>query len=297
MKGERRDVVHRAGAKWITPFAWLLGLLVLGGCASTRQATLPPITPNPTGQHQTGKFVWFDLLTENVAAAQNFYGRLFGWRFSAPEGSRDYTVIYAGDKPVGGMVPYENTDPKVLESIWLSALSVDDVDRAVAVVKARHGKVLDGPLDVKGRGRMAVISDPEGAVLVLIRAAGGDPADAVARAGEFLWVDLVTRDAAKAGEFYGALTGYTAWSVETKSGHSYDLLHRNGRAYGGIVQVRAKDIEPNWLPYIRVDDLEATMRRAARLGGVVILRIEHVAVIADPTGGVFGVQVLEKEPS
>lgn len=297
MKGERRDPASREGAKWLAPFALLLGLLVLGGCASMRQATLPPVTPHPTGQHQAGKFVWFDLLTENVTVAQNFYGRLFGWRFSAPEGSRDYTVIYAGDKPVGGVVPYENRDPKVLESIWLSAMSVGDVDRAVAVVKARNGKVLDGPIDVKGRGRMAVIRDPEGAVLVLIRAAGGDPADAVARAGEFLWVDLVTRDAARAGEFYGALAGYKAWLVKTKSGHSYDLLHRNGRAYAGMVQVRAKDVEPNWLPYIRVDDLEATMRRAARLGGVVILRLEHVAVIADPTGGVFGVQAVVREQS
>lgn len=297
MKGEHRHPVHRERASRLTPFALLLGLLLLGGCASMRQATLPPVTQNPTGQHHPGKFVWFDLLTENVTVAQNFYGKLFGWRFSAPGGSGGYTVAYAGDKPVGGVVPYENRDPKVLESIWLSALSVDDVDRAVAVVKARHGKVLDGPVDVKGRGRMAVIRDPEGAVLVLVRTEGGDPADVVAVAGDFLWADLVTRDAAKAGEFYRALAGYTAWPVKTKSGHSYDLLHRDGRAYAGIVQIRAKDIEANWLPYVRVDDLEATMRRAARLGGVVILRLEHVAVIADPTGGVFGIQTVAKEHS
>lgn len=281
----------------ILPFTALVGLLVLSACSWTQTAMMPPISLKPTGQHQTGKFVWFDLLTEDVQVEQNFYKELFGWRFSAAEGTPDYTVIYSGDKPIGGMVPYKNKDTKVLESIWLSAMSVEDVNRAVSEVKARHGKVLDGPVDVKGRGRMAVIRDPEGAELILIRAAGGDPTDTDVRAGEFLWVDLFTRDAGKAKEFYGALVGYSAQSIKTKSGHSYNLLRRDGRAYAGIVELRFEDVEPNWLPYIKVDDLEATMRRAAELGGTLILRLEHVAVIEDPAGGVLGIQMVRENES
>lgn len=278
-----RNVIGR-----FLPVMVMLSLLVLCGCSSKQAAGLPPITASPTGQHQVGKFVWFDLLTEDVKGAQYFYSELFGWRFK--DKSADYTVIYFGDNPIGGIVPYESKEPEVLESFWMASLSVENVDRAVSATKARYGKVLDGPMDVKGRGKIAVIRDPEGAELVLIRTAGGDPVDKGARAGEWLWVDLFTRDLQKANDFYGALAGYTAHTVEKEEDHSYNLLRKNGRAYAGVVELPWDDVEPNWMPYVGVDDLEDTISRVEKLGGIVILRLENVAVIADPGGGVLGVQ-------
>ena len=273
------------------------GSIGLSGCASKQAASLPPITPTPTGQHQIGKFVWFDLLTEDVQAAQNFYKELFGWRFEASAGSSDYAVIYSGNKPIGGIVGQENKDPEVQETIWLVYLSVENVDRAVSAAKARYGKVLDDPMDVKGRGRMAVIQDPEGAQLVLIRSLGGDPPDAGINSGEWLWVDLFTRDAKTANEFYGALAGYTTQAVKTEGDHSYHLLKRNDRSYGGVVELPWEDVEPNWLPYIKVDDLKETISLAEKLGGILILRIKNVAIIADPSGGVFGIQMVGRTES
>ena len=271
------------------------GFMFLSGCASKQAASLPAITPTPTGQHQVGKFVWFDLLTEDVQGAQNFYSELFGWRVEGQ--SSDYIVIYAGDKPIGGIAPHESKDPEVLESLWLASLSVENVDRAVSATKSRYGKVLDGPFDVKGRGRMAVIQDPEGAELILLRAAGGDPVDEAVKSGEWLWVDLFTRDAKTANEFYGSLAGYTAQTVKTEEDHSYNLLEKDDRALAGVVEIPWEDVEPNWLPYVKVDDLEGTISLAENLGGVLILRLENVAVIADPTGGVFGIQVVRGDKS
>jgi predicted enzyme related to lactoylglutathione lyase len=271
------------------------GFMFLSGCASKQTASLPAITPTPTGQHQVGKFVWFDLLTEDVQAAQGFYKELFGWRFV--DKSSNYSVIYSGDKPIGGIAPHENKDPEKLESLWLASLSVENVDRAVSAIKARYGKVLDGPLDVKGRGRMAVIRDPEGAELVLIRAAGGDPVDADVKAGEWLWVDLFTRDAESANDFYGALAGYTVEAVKTDEDHSYNLLKKGDRAYGGVVELSWEDVEPNWLPYIKVADIEDTISRAEKLGGILVLRIKNVAIITDPSGGAFGIQMVGGDQS
>jgi predicted enzyme related to lactoylglutathione lyase len=272
------------------------GSMGLTGCASKKTASLPAITPTPTGQQQVGKFVWFDLLTEDVQAAQNFYGELFGWQFKTKGKSSGYIVINSGDKPIGGIVPY-NKESVDQESIWLASLSVEDVDRAVSATKARFGKVLDAPVDVKGRGRMAVIRDPEGAELVLIRAASGDPADAAVNPGEWLWVDLFTRDAKTANDFYAALAGYTAETVKTEKDHSYNLLKRNDRAFAGVVELPWEDVEPNWLPYIKVEDLEETITQAEKLGGVLILRLENVAVIADPSGGAFGIQMVGRTES
>lgn len=279
----------------LLPVMIILGLPLVSSCAARQAGRLPPISPTPTGQHQVGRFVWFDLLTEDVQAAQQFYGKLFGWRFAASDQDPDYRVIYSGGRPIGGIVDHENKDPKIQESLWLASLSVEDVDLAISTVKAHRGKVLDGPFDVKDRGRMAVIRDHEGAVLVLIRASGGDPPDAGTGSGEWLWVDLFTRDAQAANDFYGALAGYAAQTVKTGGDHSYNLLTRNGHAFAGVVELRWEEVEPNWLPYVKVDDLDETIRRATKLGGILILRHENVAVIADPSGGVFGIQMVKEK--
>lgn len=60
-------------------------MLLLSGCAAM-QSTPPesetlelvPITSEPTGQHHPGCIVWHDLLTNDLAAAKQFYGGLFG---------------------------------------------------------------------------------------------------------------------------------------------------------------------------------------------------------------------------
>lgn len=275
----------------------IFGFFAISGCALEQTPSLPPISPTTSGQHQIGKFVWFDLLTEDIQVARNFYGELFGWHFEVADNAPDYIMIYVNSKPIGGIVPYENTDPKVQESLWLVSLSVEDVDKAVAAAIARNGKMLDGPMDVKGRGRMAVIRDPEGAELALIRSEGGDPPDAVAQTGEWLWVDLFTRDEETASTFYAALVGYTVETANTDEGHSYNLLRKNGRAYGGIVQLPWEDVEPNWLPYVKINDLDETIKRAEKLKGILLLRTKNVAIIVDPTGGAFGIQMVRGKES
>jgi len=279
--------------KKISLFIILLAaaLLLISGCVSEKAARLTPVSATKTEVHHIGKFVWFDLLTEDPQAVQPFYKELFGWRFAADKNAPEYIVIYLGDKPIGGIVTHENKDPEIPESMWLVSLSVADVDLAVSAAKARKAEVLDGPTDIKGRGRMAVIRDAEGAELVLIRAAGGDPPDAGVKVGEWLWVDLFTKDAEKALDFYGALAGYTPQSVPTADEDFIILLRRGSRAYAGVVNLALEDVEPNWLPYIKVDDLAGTIRQAEKLGGTMLLRTENVAIIADPSGGVFGIQM------
>lgn len=267
-------------------------LLALSGCVSEKAARMTPVSSTKTEVHHIGKFVWFDLLTEDTRTAQQFYKELFGWRFAADKYSPDYIVIYSGDKPIGGIVPHENKDPEIPESMWLVSLSVEDVNRAVSAVKARKGEVLDGPVNIKGRGRMAVVRDAEGAELVLIRAEGGDPPDAGVKTGEWLWVDLFSKDPPKALIFYSAVAGYTPESVPTADEDFIILLRRSGRAYAGVVNLRLEDVEPNWLPYVKVDDLKETISRAEKLGGTLLLRTEDVAIIEDPSGGVFGIQML-----
>ena len=106
------STILKAAGCWSLLILLAVALAGISGCASKQTASLPAITPTPTGQHQVGKFVWFDLLTEDVQAAQGFYKELFGWRFE--DKSSNYSVIYSGDKPIGGIAPHENKDPEKL---------------------------------------------------------------------------------------------------------------------------------------------------------------------------------------
>jgi predicted enzyme related to lactoylglutathione lyase len=62
---------------------------------------------------------------------------------------------------------------------------------------------------------------------------------------------------------------------------------------GGIASLLPKDASPHWLPYVRVDDVDATASRAERLGATIVMRPEDIpgiarfTVIRDPLGAVL----------
>jgi len=94
-------------------------VIVLAGCVSEKATRKTSVSQTRTTVHQIGKFVWFDLLSENPQEVQHFYKALFGWRFSADENLPGYVVIYKDEKPIGGMVHHDGKDPNVPESFWM----------------------------------------------------------------------------------------------------------------------------------------------------------------------------------
>jgi predicted enzyme related to lactoylglutathione lyase len=275
-------------------FGRMWGLLLVGcalvGCA-TGGTALPPITEAATGEYHVGKFVWFDLLTEDPDAARGFYQQLFDWTFDDSDGPAGYFTIRHAGVAIGGMAKIENVIAAP-EAIWLGTLSVEDVDAAAKTAAADGGEVIDAPVDVRGRGRMAIIRDPSGAELAVLRSATGDPADSKALAGRWLWTELITDDSKTAEAFYTKLVGYGVQTVEIEDDLTYRVVGRDGRARAGIVEVQWKNVEPNWLPYVGVADLNATIRSAYTHGGKLLLRNGDIAILTDPTGGAIGVQQL-----
>lgn len=278
-------VLRRLGISLFTVLSFALAT----GCTMPRTPRLPPVTAEPTGQTIVGKFVWFDLLTKDVEAAKHFYRTLFGWEVEAARGMTDYAIIRHGGNPIGGIVAHEDKNAQYPDSLWLGSLSVADVDRAVDLIRQGGGEILEGPLNVHGRGRLAVVRDPQGAELIVLRASGGDPVDRTPAVGDWLWVDFFTRDIAAATDFYTALVEYQAEDVK-EGRHVFRILRREGHPRAGIVQMPLKDVEPNWLPYVRVDDVDHIVKQATSLGGNLILRVGDVAILTDPTGAAIGVQ-------
>jgi predicted enzyme related to lactoylglutathione lyase len=258
---------------------------------------IPPLTPEPTEVHYLGKFVWYDLLTHQVAEVERFYGELFGWAFEGGYGkSGDFTLITHQGRPIGGIAYVDTLPGGISRARWVPSLSVADVDETVEAALAAGGVVYFEPENLGQRGRIAVIGDPQGAVVAFVRSAGGDPVEVEPREGEWLWTELWTRDLDAAVSFYSSLIGYEVETVDVSVLQDYTVLRRDGRARAGVRQLPWEEVLPNWLPYVRVADPAAIANRVEPLGGRVIIapadsiRAGSVALIADPSGGVLAVQ-------
>ena len=264
----------------------ILTLLMLTGCATgkkTSSMVLTPVTDPPTGIHHQGKFVWNDLLTDDVETARKFYGQLFGWTFAQ---LGRYTVVQSEGRSIGGMVELKADPEKPSAARWLCTLSVDDVDAAVALFIDEGGTVNEGPLELLNRGRGALVRDPQGAQLVLLHAKDGDPEDEEPAMMSWLWHELWSNNAEASLAFYQKLAGYDYEGDET----DYLVLTREDQWRAGIRFIDDSELEMRWVPVVRVVDTEAIAEKAEQLGGEIRVAPRptasggSVALLVDPSG-------------
>jgi predicted enzyme related to lactoylglutathione lyase len=110
------------------------------------------------------------------------------------------------------------------------------------------------------------------------------------------WIDLGTPDQDAAGEFYGSLFG---WELEedenAEETAGYRTAQLDGKAVGGVMKLMGEGQPPAWMTYLATEDADATTARAREAGAQVlaepmsVLDYGRMAVLADPTGAVFGV--------
>jgi predicted enzyme related to lactoylglutathione lyase len=274
----------------------LASLLAFGTQAAERY--WPPIVDPPSGQHTPGRFVWGDLVTSDVAAAADFYGKVFGWTFETYGGDDDrdtYTLALADGLPIGGMVFDQRAmKGKTPSAHWVGLISVPDVKAAAAAAAAAGGKVVQAPVMLGERGETAVFKDPEGVVFGVVNSKNGDPLDFSGDVNEWYWIDLWTHDVDKAATFYRAVVGYETLPLADDGPRTGLHLVSGGFARAGIMQKQSSKTTPTWLPYIRVASVPASVEAARAAGGKVLLEPlalsrTSVAIIADPTGAPVGI--------
>ncbi len=115
----------------------------------------------------SGEWIWSSLYTSAPDPAAAFYQTLFDYEvFEAPEaGSEQHLVLASGGYARGAVNPLPAADA---HSHWLNFVSVDDATRMVARVVALGGKVLLSPRDDRHGGKVAIVSDPQGAPFGLL---------------------------------------------------------------------------------------------------------------------------------
>jgi predicted enzyme related to lactoylglutathione lyase len=268
----------------------------LGGCASYgklseggAEMAQVPITETPSGKTYPGKFVWHDLLTPDPLSAGKFYEELFGWQIDY---QGHYAVVRHDGKLIAGILQVDPADDHSREGVWIPSVSVADVDTAASLVEANDGKILKGPVDMDQRGRAVLVRDSQQAALVLLSAKGGDPADAEAAIGGWLWDEIWTNDPDNTKEFYQSVLGYDEMAL----GDKYDVFMHKGKWRAGIRHVGDDKEYMLWMPVIRVADPVAIAQRVSELGGVVWVAPDEApsngdtALIGDATGALLLIQ-------
>src|SRR3990170_2060810 len=104
------------------------------------------------------------------------------------------------------------------------------------------------------------------------------------------WHELYTPDVERASKFYADLFG-----GDTTTHGEYTMVRANGREQFGFAKNDHPGVPSHWYPYVRVEDVDATVARAQELGAQVYhgpVTYEDMlkfAVLGDPQGATFGV--------
>jgi predicted enzyme related to lactoylglutathione lyase len=237
-----------------------------------------------------GKFVWFEHMSSDMDKAQAFYQKLFGWSTQAvPMGSATYPMVQNGGQGIGGYRMAAGAAP----THWICFMSVADVDASFKAIEALGCRTLQSPIDY-GPGRMAAVADPTGAPFAMWKGTEGDPADAPVPVGGWHWTELWTTDEQKALAFYRRVFGYSADTMTLPDGGKYHLLTIGGVPRAGLMQAPGRGSHSMWLPYVSVEDCDATFQKALSLGSKQLLeptdmpKVGRFAIATDPLGAPIG---------
>ena len=217
---------------------------------------------------------WVEARVPDARAAAGFYSALFDWE------ANDGTARLGG-RAVAGFAP--GTAPA-----WITYARVASVDAAVRTAVRAGGAVLERS------GRRALLADPAGAPFGVCETGG---AELVNAPGSWDLSTLRTPDTGAAEAFYGTLFGWRAQPYGTIT-----LWRLPGHA-GGVpgqpvprdtVAVMSEHPRAGWSVDFRVDDADATARRAVGLGATLETPPHdvpgfRVAELVDPQGAAFTV--------
>jgi uncharacterized protein len=244
-------------------------------------------------RHAPGEPCWVSLMVHGLDATRAFYGELFGWDFvPGPRQLGPYVRALLDGREVAGIgrLPADFHLP----TAWTPYLATDEVNATAETVRSCGGTVGVGPLDAEEAGRLAIVTDPSGAVFGLWQAAAHQGTAIRGTPGTPVWYELLTRDTSVVGKFYETVFGHEL-EPEPAPGPDEVTLLLDGRpvaAVHGVGSALPRGRGAHWLTYFETGDPDLSARQVTELGGRV-LKPPHdgprgrTATVADPEGAVF----------
>lgn len=263
-------------------------------------------------RYPAGVPCFVDTITQDMAAAQRFYGGVFGWEFVGPgptpgEPPGEYFLARVSGLDVAGVGRLGDGLPSPPPG-WTTHVAVVSVDAAVADARAAGGTVVLDPVDAAPAGRMAIVTDPAGAAVCLWEPGQRAGAQLVNTPSAWAMSLLSTPDPEGAKVFYGRLFGWEAEAF-ADGGPGLSLFRLPGYVGGEPTQPVPRDVvaalmavpdaagPASWSVDFWIADAAAAAAAAPELGGRV-LAPPHDAppfrrtLLAAPDGATFSVSEL-----
>jgi len=243
-----------------------------------------------------GRFVWHELMTPDTSGAHAFYGKVVGWKTQPFEHDPSYQMFAAGSGPIGGSVAQASGTPH-----WLHYVGTPDIEATVQAAKSRGASVTKEISSIPNGGKYAVLTDPQGAAIAVYQSGTDAGKESPPKRGEFSWHELATTDWRAAVDFYSAVFGWEKMAEHDMGPEAgkYVLFGSNGVQRGGIWNKPASmPGGPAWLGYVRVKDVNETVKKAKAARGTLIngpMEVpggDWIAQFVDPYGAMFAVHTL-----
>lgn len=189
--------------------------------------------------YEPGTPCWVELAgIPDVDAAEAFYRDLLGWEIPEQENSAQlggYRRAKLGGRDVAGASPVmQDGQP----CVWATYVSVADAGETLGKVRDAGGTVIVEPMDVMGMGKMAVFTDPTGAVCGIWEPGTFAGTEVVNEDGACGWNELNTRDVAAAREFYGQVFGWTVEEQDLGEMDTYYVWKDRDASRAGMFDMR-----------------------------------------------------------
>ncbi len=238
------------------------------------------------------KFCWHGVISTDVDAANAFYPEVLGWKSKVqPMGDTDATFF-----EINGKIGLHLREPPMegVPSHWDNYLRVTDVDATAKLAVKNGGKQLVPGTDI-APGRFSVVAAPSGATFTLFHEADEATSEnAEAGVGGIHWTELHSTDLDADLSWLKKTFALKTEEMDMPDG-PYFILKDGETQVGGAMKAMNPETPSMWLTWVHVDDVDATLKRVTNHGGKAhselmdVPNIGRMAVVADPTGGVFGI--------
>jgi predicted enzyme related to lactoylglutathione lyase len=246
--------------------------------SDVREASAP-VSANEN--RPAGGFIWYELMTPDPEGSKAFYDSVVGWTISegAPE-FNGYRMIGRSDgKQAGGVLPLtDEMKEHGARPVWLGYIHVANVDATVSAIEADGGKAMMPAFDIPNIGRIAMVTDPQGAPFYVMKPTPpADQPDAVSdvfsvdQPQHVRWNELSTSDQDSAISFY---TRHFGWVQEGDMDMGqygrYAFIQQGGVMIGAIMPKMPEMLVSLWTYYIGVDDIDRAAAAITSGGGKIL---------------------------